>query len=53
MLDFINSQDGLLQGFWYVALFSSIIFAVQTVLTFIGSTDMGGINADFDANHRK
>ncbi len=50
MLDFINSQDGLLQGFWYVALFSSIIFAVQTVLTFIGSTDMGGINADFDGN---
>lgn len=50
MLDFLNNMDSLQQGFWYVALVSSAVFAVQTLLTFIGSGDTDGLNADFDGN---
>ena len=50
MFSFLNGMDTLLQGFWYVALITSLIFVVQTIMTFLGGGDADGINADFDGN---
>lgn len=50
MLDFLNQLDPLLKSFWYVALISSAIFIIQTLLTFIGGADMDGVSADFDGD---
>lgn len=50
MFSFLEGMDSLLQGFWYVAIISSAIFLVQTLLTFLGSDSSDGVNADFDGN---
>lgn len=50
MLDFLSDLNPLLKGFWYVALISSVIFALQTLLTFIGGHDTDAIHTDFDGN---
>ncbi len=50
MINFFEGMDPLLQGFWYVALISSLIFVIQTIMTFAGSGDTDGINADFDGD---
>ena len=50
MLNFLDGMSVLQQGFWWVAIITSIIFLVQTLLTFIGSDSSNGINADFDGN---
>ncbi len=39
-----------LRALWYIALPTSLIFLLQTILTFIGSDSGDGINADFDGN---
>lgn len=51
MNQFFDGMPGLLQGFWWVALIASIIFVLQTILTFVGA-DSGadGVNADFDGD---
>ncbi|MFB9121129.1 NfeD family protein [Bergeyella porcorum] len=48
MFHFLESLDILHQSFWYIALGSSLIFLIQTILTFVGSGDSDGIAADFD-----
>ena len=50
MFTFLENLESLHRIFWYVALFASLIFLVQTVLTFIGSDSSDGVNADFDGN---
>lgn len=50
MLDFLNGMDSLQQGFWMVALVSSAIFLIQTILTFVGGDSTTGIDADFDGD---
>lgn len=50
MLDFFESLNPILKTFWYVAIPSSIIFLVQTIMTFIGTDASDGIEADFDGN---
>lgn len=52
MTSFFDGMPGLLQGFWWVALISSLIFLVQTIATFIGGshTDVDGVNADFSGD---
>ncbi len=51
MNEVLQSSTGLLQSFWWVAIVASIIFIIQTVMTFVG-TDTGadGVNADFSGN---
>ncbi len=46
-----DGMPGLLQGFWWVAIIASIIFIIQTIMTFIGA-DHGadGVNADFSGD---
>lgn len=50
MFEFLNEAELLLKAFWYTALLASFIFIIQTVLTFIGGTDMDGGDADFDSS---
>lgn len=50
MLEILQEQDSLLRIFWYVAIPTSIIFLIQTIITFIGGDVSDGIDADFDGN---
>ncbi|MCF3107982.1 NfeD family protein [Niabella sp. CC-SYL272] len=47
---FFEGMPSLLQGFWWVAIITSVIFLIQTVLTFAGGHGADGINADFDGD---
>ncbi len=49
-MNFLENLDSMHRIFWYIALASSAIFLVQTILTFLGSDSSDGINADFDGN---
>jgi hypothetical protein len=42
--------DTLLKVFWYLAIPSSLIFLIQTVITFLGMDATDGLEADFDSN---
>lgn len=50
MLSFLDGMESLQQGFWIVAIVASVIFLVQTLMTFIGSDTSDGLNADFDGD---
>jgi hypothetical protein len=49
-MDYLNNLEPLLRIFWYIALPTSILFIVQSIMTFLGSDSSEGINADFDSN---
>lgn len=52
MFEFLENAEPLLQGFWYVALFASLIFLIQSVLTIVGGMDSGdfGMDVEFDTD---
>jgi membrane protein implicated in regulation of membrane protease activity len=45
-----SDMDFLLKIFWYLAIPSSLIFLVQSIMTFIGTDATDGLEADFDSN---
>lgn len=49
-MEFITNAAPLLQVFWYIALPASLIFIIQTIMTFVGADSGGadGIDTDFD-----
>jgi len=49
-MDIFNEMDPLLRVFWLVAIPASLIFLIQSILTFSGSDSGDGINADFDGD---
>ena len=49
MTDFFTGMSVLQQAFWYSALLSSIIFLLQTILTFVG-VESSDLDADFDGD---
>lgn len=49
-MEIFESLDPLLRTFWYVAIPTSLIFIIQTILTFIGANASEGLEADFDGN---
>ncbi len=49
-MEFFRELDPLLRAFWFIAIPASIIFLIQTVMTFTGTDASDGINADFDGN---
>lgn len=49
-MDYFNALEPLLRTFWYIAIPVSLIFTIQTILTFIGIDSADGIDADFDGN---
>ncbi|MGV8826777.1 MAG: hypothetical protein ACWA6U_00530 [Breznakibacter sp.] len=50
MIDYIQQLEPLLKGFWMVALPVSLIFIIQTILSFIGMDGADGTTADFDGD---
>lgn len=49
-MDYFNTLEPLLRAFWFIAIPVSLIFIVQTVMTFLGVDSAEGIDADFDGN---
>ena len=49
-MDYINNLETLLRTFWFIAIPVSLVFIIQTILTFIGLDSGDGIDADFDGN---
>lgn len=49
-MEFLIEAPIDLKIFWYVAIFASCIFLIQTILTFIGMDSSDGTAADFDGN---
>lgn len=45
-----ENLDPLLRIFWFVAIPTSLIFVIQTVMTFIGVDTSDGLEADFDGD---
>lgn len=50
MKEFFSSMDATQQMYWYIAIIASIIFIIQTIMTFIGADSDTGMDADFDSN---
>jgi hypothetical protein len=49
-MEFLNGLDPQLKIFWYIAIPVSLIFVIQTILTFFGSGGSDGLEADFDGD---
>lgn len=49
-MEILDNLDPLLRAFWYVAIPVSLIFIIQTVMTFLGVDSSDGLEADFDGN---
>ena len=54
MIDSFMELEPMLQGYWVLALLSSLVFIIQAIATFVGfgvdaDADLGG-DADFDAD---
>lgn len=45
-----ENLDPLLRIFWFVAIPTSLIFVIQTIMTFIGVDATDGLEADFDGD---
>ena len=49
-MEILENLDTLLKTFWFVAIPTSLIFIIQTIMTFIGADSSDGIQADFDGD---
>lgn len=49
-MEIFENLDILLKTFWFVAIPASLIFVVQTIMTFMGSDSTDGLHADFDGD---
>lgn len=49
-MEFFDNLPVLLKTFWFIALPVSLIFIIQTIMTFAGADADDGISADFDGD---
>jgi membrane-bound ClpP family serine protease len=49
-MDFFENLDPLLRTLWFIAIPSSVIFAIQSIMTFAGVDSHDGLSADFDSD---
>ena len=49
MIEFWNSLSTVMQILWGITLSATLIFVIQTIMTFMGLGGDGGIDTDFDA----
>jgi hypothetical protein len=49
-MEFFTDLEPLLRTFWYIAIPASVIFIIQTIMTFIGADASDGTSADFDGD---
>lgn len=47
MIELLDSLPTLLKSFWYIAIPTSIIFIIQTIITFSGLDIADGVETDF------
>ncbi|MEZ5037943.1 MAG: NfeD family protein [Chitinophagales bacterium] len=46
-MEILENLDTLLKTFWFVAIPTSLIFIIQTVMTFLGTDSSDGLQPDF------
>ena len=49
-MEILENLDTLLKTFWFVAIPTSLIFIIQTIMTFVGVDSSDGVEADFDGD---
>ena len=49
-MEWFNSLDAFLKAYWIIAGVASLIFIIQTIMTFVGLGDADGFDADFDGD---
>ena len=49
-MEFFNNLDPFLKVFWFIAIPASVIFLIQTIMTFAGVDSHDGLSADFDSD---
>lgn len=50
LMEIIENFEPLLRTFWFVAIPATIIFIIQTIITFMGIDSSDGLSADFDGD---
>jgi hypothetical protein len=49
-MEILENLDPLLKTFWYIAIPTSLVFLIQTVMTFLGADALDGLEADFEGD---
>jgi hypothetical protein len=49
-MEFFDSMDTVQKLFWFIAIPTSVIFLIQTIMTFVGLDAADGVDADFDSD---
>jgi hypothetical protein len=49
-MEIFDNLDTLLKTFWFIAIPASLIFIIQTIMTFMGTDSSDGLQADFDGD---
>ena len=49
-MEWYNSLDPTLKAYWAIALITSLIFVIQTIMTFLGTDSSDGLDADFNGD---
>ncbi|SHG41244.1 serine protease [Pedobacter caeni] len=49
-MDYFNALEPFLRTLWFIAIPVSLVFAVQSVMTFMGFDGADGVDTDFDGN---
>jgi membrane protein implicated in regulation of membrane protease activity len=49
-MEIFSNLAPLLKTYWLVAIPASLIFVIQTIMTFVGADASDGLNADFDGD---
>ncbi len=49
-MEMLENLEPLLKTFWFIALPASLIFIIQTIMTFVGLDSSDGLDADFDGD---
>jgi len=49
-MEILENFEPLLKTFWFIAIPTSLIFIIQTIMTFMGTDSSDGIQPDFDGD---
>lgn len=49
-MEILESLPPLLKMFWFIAIPVSVVFLIQTIMTFVGADTADGLSADFDSD---
>jgi len=49
-MEILDNLDPILRTFWLIAIPASLIFLIQTIMTFVGLESGDGLEADFDGD---